>query len=298
MKTQTKVLRRAHEEAPWVKTLLILSVVAVLALMLVLPLVAIFAEAFRKGASVAWAALTEPDAWSAIKLSLFTVAVSLPLNTLFGLAAAWAVTRFEFPGRALLSGLIDLPLWISPVVSGLIYVLVFGAQGIFGPWLIAHGVKIIFTPVAIVLATIFVTFPYVARQVIPVMQSKGRSEEEAALTLGATGFQVFWRVTLPKIKWGLLYGVILCQARALGEFGAVSVVSGHIRGLTNTVPLHIEILYNEYQITAAFAVATLLCFLALTTLLVKALAQWRERVGQQNAKRVAVGMAGDAGTNA
>jgi sulfate transport system permease protein len=236
------------------------------ALFLVLPLAAVFFEALRKGGAVYIAALTEPDAVSAIKLTLVTAAIAVPLNLVFGLAAAWATTKFEFRGKQLLITLIDLPFSVSPVIAGLIYVLVFGAQGWLGGWLREHDLKVIFAVPGIVLATIFVTFPFVARELIPLMQAQGTDEEEAALTLGASGWQMFRRVTLPNVKWALVYGVVLCNARAMGEFGAVSVVSGHIRGLTNTMPLHVEILYNEYQFAAAFAVASLLALLALVTL--------------------------------
>jgi sulfate/thiosulfate transport system permease protein len=242
---------------------------------LLLPLIAVFAEALRKGFGVYAAALTEPDAVSAIRLTLLAAAIAVPLNLVFGVAAAWAIAKFEFPGKQLLITLIDLPFSVSPVVAGLVYVLIFGAQGWIGPWLSAHDIKIIFAVPGIVLATIFVTFPFIARELIPLMQSQGRDEEEAAITLGASGWQTFWRVTLPNIKWALLYGVILCNARAMGEFGAVSVVSGHIRGETNTMPLHVEILYNEYQFTAAFAVASLLALLALVTLAIKTYIEWR-----------------------
>ncbi|MCX8516969.1 MAG: sulfate ABC transporter permease subunit CysW, partial [Rhodoferax sp.] len=245
-------------EPAWVKwTLLALALLFVL-LFLLLPLAAVFTEALRKGWGAAWAALQEPDAWSAIRLTLVTAAIAVPLNLVFGVAAAWAIAKYEFRGKAFLTTLVDLPFSVSPVVAGLIYVLLFGAQGWFGPWLQAHGINIVFAIPGIVLATIFVTFPFIARELIPLMQAQGSEEEQAALVLGASGWQTFWHVTLPNIRWGLLYGVILCNARAMGEFGAVSVVSGHIRGQTNTIPLHVEILYNEYQSVAAFAVASLL----------------------------------------
>ena len=242
---------------------------AYLGVFLVVPLLAVFVKALEKGVTVYWAAISDPVALAAIQLTLLTAAIAVPLNVLFGVMASWAVAKFEFPGKQLLITLIDLPFSVSPVISGMIFVLLCGRQGVFGPWLAGHEIKIVFALPGIVLATIFVTFPYVARELIPLMQAQGTDEEEAALTLGANGWQTFWRVTLPSIKWGLLYGVILCNARAMGEFGAVSVVSGHIRGLTNTIPLHVEILYNEYQFTAAFAVASLLCLLALVTLIAK-----------------------------
>jgi sulfate transport system permease protein len=248
-----------------------------LLLFLVLPLAAVFTEALRKGWGAYLEALKEPDAWSAIRLTLITAAIAVPLNLVFGVAAAWCIAKFEFRGKAFLTTLVDLPFSVSPVVSGLIYVLVFGAQGWFGPWLAAHDIKIIFAVPGIVLATVFVTFPFIARELIPLMQAQGNDEEQAAIVLGATGWQTFWHVTLPNIKWGLIYGVILCNARAMGEFGAVSVVSGHIRGQTNTMPLHVEILYNEYQSVAAFAVASLLALLAVVTLVIKSFAEWRER---------------------
>jgi sulfate/thiosulfate transport system permease protein len=242
---------------------------AYLGVFLVVPLLAVFVKALEKGVAVYWAAISDPVALAAIQLTLLTAAIAVPLNVLFGVMASWAVAKFEFPGKQLLITLIDLPFSVSPVISGMIFVLLCGRQGVFGPWLAGHEIKIVFALPGIVLATIFVTFPYVARELIPLMQAQGTDEEEAALTLGANGWQTFWRVTLPSVKWGLLYGVILCNARAMGEFGAVSVVSGHIRGLTNTIPLHVEILYNEYQFTAAFAVASLLCLLALVTLIAK-----------------------------
>ncbi|HEY0106948.1 MAG TPA: sulfate ABC transporter permease subunit CysW [Rhizomicrobium sp.] len=248
---------------------------AFIGLFLVLPLIVVFGEAFADGLRPVWAAIREPDALDAIRLTLVAAAIAVPLNAVFGVAAAWTVAKFDFPGKGLLVTFIDLPFSVSPVVSGLIYVLVFGLQGWFGPWLSAHNVHIIFALPGIVLATIFVTFPFVARELIPLMTDQGRDEEEAAVSLGASGFSIFRRVTLPNIKWGLLYGVLLCNARAMGEFGAVSVVSGHIRGLTDTMPLHIEVLYNDYQYQAAFAVATLLALLALLTLALKTLLEWR-----------------------
>lgn len=268
-------IQDATAEAPWVKFTLIGIAVAFLTLFLFIPLAAVFYEALRKGFETYLAALTEPDAVAAIKLTLLVAAIAVPLNVVFGVAAAWAIAKFEFPGKSLLTTLIDLPFSVSPVISGLVYVLLFGAQGWLGPWLEAHDIKIMFAVPGIVLATIFVTFPFVARELIPLMQSQGSEEEEAAIVLGASGWQTFWRITLPKIRWGLLYGVILCNARAMGEFGAVSVVSGHIRGLTNTMPLHVEILYNEYNFAAAFAVASLLTLLALVTLGIKSLVEYR-----------------------
>ncbi|WP_353235467.1 sulfate ABC transporter permease subunit CysW [Diaphorobacter ruginosibacter] len=258
-----------------VRWLLTGVVMVFLLLFLVLPLAAVFTEALRKGVDAYLAGLREPDAWAAIKLTLLTAAISVPLNLVFGVAAAWCIAKYEFKGKAFLTTLIDLPFSISPVVVGLMYVLVFGAQGWFGPWLAEHNIKIVFAVPGIVLATVFVTFPFIARELIPLMQSQGNDEEQAAIVLGATGWQTFWHVTLPNIKWGLLYGVILCNARAMGEFGAVSVVSGHIRGQTNTIPLHVEILYNEYQSVAAFAAASLLALLALVTLVVKSVAEWQ-----------------------
>jgi len=242
----------------------------------VLPLVVVFVEALRKGLGVYLEAFNDPIAWSAIKLTLLAAGIAVPLNLLFGLAASWSIAKFEFRGKQVLTTLIDLPFSVSPVLSGLVYVLLFGAQSYLGPWLIEHDIRIIFAVPGIVLATIFVTFPFVARELIPLMQQQGKEEEEAALLLGANGFQTFLRVTLPNIKWGLLYGVILCNARAMGEFGAVSVVSGHIRGQTNTIPLHVEILYNEYNTVAAFAMASLLALLALVTLVLKSLIEWRQ----------------------
>jgi sulfate transport system permease protein len=262
-------------EARWVRVLLIALALTFMALFLLLPLAAVATEALRKGWDVFWEALREPDAWSAIRLTFVTAAVAVPLNLVFGVAAAWAVAKFEFRGKAFLITLIDLPFSVSPVVAGLIYVLVFGAQGWLGPWLVAHDIKVVFAVPGIILATIFVTFPFIARELIPLMQAQGSDEEQAAQVLGANGWQTFWHVTLPNIKWGLVYGVILCNARAMGEFGAVSVVSGHIRGQTNTMPLHVEILYNEYQSVAAFAVASLLALLALVTLALKTWVEWR-----------------------
>ncbi|GAT33802.1 sulfate transport system permease protein [Terrimicrobium sacchariphilum] len=273
--TRVRTPRRATAESPVVKVVLITTLVIFFALFLVLPLFVVFQEAFSKGVETFIKTFEDRATAHAVKLTLIVAAIAVPLNTIFGLAAAWAMTRFQFRGRALLTSLIDLPLWVSPVIGGLIYVLVFGAGGWFGPWLRANDIQIIFALPGLVIATIFVTFPFVARGLIPLMQAQGHKEEEAAMTLGASGWQIFWRVTLPKIKWGLLYGVILCNARAMGEFGAVSVVSGHIRNKTNTMPLHIEILYNEYQIAAAFAVASVLSVLALVTLVVKAYAEWR-----------------------
>jgi sulfate transport system permease protein len=254
---------------------LIVVAVAFLALFLLLPLVAVFSEAFRAGFGGFWAAISEPDAMAAMKLTLLVAAIAVPANLLFGLAASWAIAKFEFPGKSILNTLIDLPFSVSPVISGLVYVLLFGLQGYFGEYLQSHGVQIIFAVPGIVLATIFVTFPFVARELVPLMQEQGTQDEEAALSLGASGLQTFLRVTLPNVKWALLYGVILCNARAMGEFGAVSVVSGHIRGKTNTMPLHVEILYNEYNFAAAFAVASLLALLALVTLIVKVALEWR-----------------------
>ncbi|OWY30217.1 sulfate ABC transporter permease subunit CysW [Herbaspirillum robiniae] len=262
-------------EPIWVRVALVGIALAFLTLFLFVPLVAVFYEALKKGWDVYVASIVEPDAWSAIKLTLLTAAIAVPLNLVFGVAAAWAIAKFEFRGKNLLLTLIDLPFSVSPVISGLIYVLLFGMQGYFGPWLREHDIKILFAVPGIVLATVFVTFPFVARELIPLMQSQGSEEEEAALVLGASGWRTFWHVTLPNIKWGLLYGVILCNARAMGEFGAVSVVSGHIRGETNTIPLQVEILYNEFNITGAFAVASLLAFLALVTLAVKSIIEWR-----------------------
>ncbi|HRO61000.1 MAG TPA: sulfate ABC transporter permease subunit CysW, partial [Burkholderiaceae bacterium] len=268
---------RSTDEPAWVRRLLIGIALGFFALFLLLPLAIVFYEALRKGLEPYWATIIEPDARASMWLTLTAVAIAVPLNLVFGVAAAWAIARFEFRGKKYLVTLIDLPFSVSPVIAGLIYVLVFGAQGWFGGWLQAHDLKIIFAVPGIVLATIFVTFPFVARELIPLMQAQGRDEEEAAIVLGASGWQMFRKVTLPNIKWGLLYGVILCNARAMGEFGAVSVVSGHIRGLTNTMPLHVEILYNEYQFQAAFAVASLLALLALVTLVMKSAIEWKAR---------------------
>jgi sulfate/thiosulfate transport system permease protein len=273
--TSLATKRVVTTEAPWVRVLLIGVALIFVLLFLVLPLAAVFTEALRKGFGAYLEGLREPDAWSAIRLTLLTAAIAVPLNLLFGIAAAWCIAKYEFRGKAFLTTLVDLPFSVSPVVAGLIYVLVFGAQGWFGPWLAAHNIKIVFAVPGIVLATIFVTFPFIARELIPLMQAQGNEEEQAAIVLGANGWQTFWHVTLPNIKWGLIYGVILCNARAMGEFGAVSVVSGHIRGQTNTMPLHVEILYNEYQSVAAFAVASLLALLALVTLAIKSFVEWR-----------------------
>lgn len=262
---------RALTEAPWVRRTLIGIAILFVGLFLIMPLFEVFASALDKGVDYYFTAITDHMALSAIKLTLVAAFFSVVLNTLFGLASAWAITKFNFSGKNLLITLIDIPFSVSPVIAGLIYVLLFGLQGLWGPWFINHNIHIIFAVPGIVLATIFVTFPFVSRELIPLMQEQGSDEEEAALVLGANGWQIFWKVTLPNIQWGLLYGVILCNARAMGEFGAVSVVSGHIRGLTNTLPLHVEILYNEYNFTAAFAVASLLTFLAIVTLIAKAL---------------------------
>jgi sulfate transport system permease protein len=252
-----------------VRWLLIATALAFLTLFLFVPLAFVFYEALKKGGGVYLAAISDPDALDAIRLTLLTAAIAVPLNLVFGVAAAWAIAKFSFPGKNVLTTLIDLPFSVSPVIAGLIYVLIFGLQGWLGPWLRAHDIRIIFAVPGIVLATMFVTFPFVARELIPLMQAQGTEQEEAATVLGASGWQTFWRITLPNVAWGLLYGVILCNARAMGEFGAVSVVSGHIRGATNTLPLQAEILYNEYQFSAAFAVATLLALLALVTLVLK-----------------------------
>ena len=265
----------AIDEPAWVRRLLIAVGLVFIGLFLVLPLVAVFVEALSNGIGAYLAALRPPDALAAIRLTLLVAAIAVPCNLVFGVVAAWAIAKFEFTGRSLLITFIDLPFSVSPVISGLVYVLLFGAHGWFGPWLVANNVQIIFAVPGIVRATIFVTFPFVARELIPLMQEQGTEEEEAALSLGANGWQTFWRVTLPNIKWGLLYGVLLSNARAMGEFGAVSVVSGHIRGLTNTMPLHVEILYNEYNFVGAFAVASLLALLALVTLVLKSLLEWR-----------------------
>ena len=270
-----KKVQAGTTEARWIRRGLIGLALSFMFLFLVLPLAAVFTEALRKGLDAYLEALKEPDAWSAIRLTLITAAVAVPLNLVFGVAAAWAIAKYEFWGKSLLTTLVDLPFSVSPVVAGLVYVLMFGAQGWFGPWLQAHDIKIVFAVPGIILATVFVTFPFIARELIPLMQAQGNDEEQAAIVLGATGWQTFWRVTLPNIKWGLLYGVILCNARAMGEFGAVSVVSGHIRGQTNTMPLHVEILYNEYQSVAAFAVASLLALLALVTLAIKSFIEWQ-----------------------
>jgi sulfate transport system permease protein len=262
------------EPAPMRGVLLAIAL-SFLALFLVLPLIVVFAEAFSQGVRVYFAALSEPEAVAAIKLTVLTAAICVPLNTAFGLAAAWSITKFDFPGKSLLLTLIDLPFSVSPVVAGLVYVLLFGLQGLFGTWLVAHGIKIIFAVPGIALATLFVTLPFVARELIPLMDSQGTTQEEAAIVLGANGWQTFLRVTLPNIKWGLLYGVLLCNGRAIGEFGAVAVVSGHIIGLTNTMPLHIEVLYNDYAFAASFAVASLLTLMALVTLGMKTVLEWR-----------------------
>jgi sulfate transport system permease protein len=268
-------VREALRDPPWVRVLSIASALGFLGLFLLLPLVAVCVEALARGLDVYWAAISDPIALAAIRLTLLVALISVPLNAVFGVAAAWAIARFDFPGKSILVSLIDLPFAVSPVISGLIFVLLFGAQGVFGPFLQAHDLKIIFAVPGIVLATCFITFPFVARELIPLMQEQGSEEEEAAISLGASGWQMFRRVTLPNIRLGLLYGVVLLNARAMGEFGAVSVVSGHIRGVTNTIPLHVEILYNEYQGAAAFAVASLLALLALVTLVAKRLLEWQ-----------------------
>jgi len=269
------VAARATREPPLVKLALTLLAIGFMGLFLVVPLAAVFAQALEKGWTAYVAALTEPMALSALKLTLLTAGIAVPLNLVFGIAAAWAIAKFEFPGRSVLVTLIDLPFGVSPVISGMVFILLFGRQGLLGPWAQAHDLRIVFAVPGLVLATVFVTFPFVARELIPLMQAEGTEEEEAARVLGASGWQMFRRVTLPNVKWGLLYGVILCNARAMGEFGAVSVVSGHIRGRTNTLPLHVEILYNEYQFQAAFAAASVLALLALVTLVAKIIVEWR-----------------------
>jgi sulfate/thiosulfate transport system permease protein len=267
--------RPATEDPPWVRRAAIALATLAMGVLFLLPLVTVFTEALRRGVAAALAAVAEPDAVAAIRLTLLVAVTAVPINMLGGIAGAWCIAKFDFPGKSLLITLIDLPFSVSPVISGMVYVLLFGLHGWLGPWLVEHDVKIIFALPGLVLATIFVTFPFVARELIPLMQEQGTDEEEAAVVLGASGWQAFWRVTLPNIKWGLLYGVLLCNARAMGEFGAVSVVSGHIRGLTNTMPLHVEILYNEYNFVASFAVASLLALLALVTLVAKSLLEWR-----------------------
>jgi sulfate transport system permease protein len=275
--------RAATEEPAWVRRLLIGVAIGFMTLFLFVPLVAVFYEALARGVGVFVAAVTEPDAQAAIRLTLLVAAIAVPLNLVFGIAASWAIAKFDFRGKNLLLTFIDLPFSVSPVIAGMLFVLLFGAQGWFGAWLVEHDVQIIFAVPGIVLATVFITFPFVARELIPLMQAQGTEQEEAARVLGASGWQMFWRVTLPNVKWALLYGVILCNARAMGEFGAVSVVSGHIRGLTNTMPLHVEILYNEYQFAAAFAMASLLALLALLTLLLKFLVEQRVRAQMRQA---------------
>ena len=265
----------ATQEPAWIRRALIAGALAFLALFLLAPLLAVFASAFGEGPAKWWQAVTHRDSLSAIKLTLLTALIAVPINLVVGVAAAWLIAKFRFPGRSVLLTLVDLPFSVSPVIAGLMFVMLLGRNGPFGEFLDAHGLSIIFATPGIVIATVFVTFPFVAREVLPLMQSQGNDQEEAALTLGASGWQTFWRVTLPRVKWGLLYGVVLCNARAMGEFGAVSVVSGHIRGQTNTLPLHVEILYNEYAFTHAFAVASLLTLLALVTLAVKKLVEWR-----------------------
>ena len=280
----SSVDRRAGKDSPWVRAILIALSLIFLSLFLFLPLIAVFVEALRDGVGAYVKAITAPDTLSAIRLTLLTTCIAVPLNVVFGVAAAWTITRFDFRGKSLLITLIDLPVAVSPVIAGMIYVLLFGAQGIFGPTLQAHDIKIIFAVPGIALATTFVTFPFVARELIPFMQAQGSEEEEAALVLGASGWQTFFRITLPNIKWGLLYGTVLCTARAMGEFGAVSVVSGHIRGETNTVPLHVEVLYNEYHFAAAFSVASILVALSLVTLTMKKLIEWRGLVARKTAE--------------
>jgi len=272
----TKKSQRGTEESPIVKWLLISLALAFCLVFLLLPLVNVFAQAFAKGWSFYWQSLSHPDAWAAIRLTLIVAAISVPLNVLFGLAAAWSIAKFRFRGKSFLITLIDLTFSVSPVVAGLMFVVLFGLQGFFGGWLDSHNIRIIFAVPGIVLATVFITFPFVARELIPVMQATGTEQEQAALTLGANGWQTFWHVTLPSVKWGLVYGIILCNARAMGEFGAVSVVSGHITGQTDTMPLRVEKLYNEYNAPAAFAVASLLALLALLTLGIKTLLEWRQ----------------------
>ncbi|MDB6030671.1 MAG: sulfate transporter, inner rane subunit CysW [Verrucomicrobiales bacterium] len=285
-KLRTTKSQRAIEESPFFKWLLILIALIFSVLFLLLPLVNVFAQAFSKGLGAYFSALGESDTWSAIRLTLTVAAISVPLNVTFGLAASWCIAKFNFRGKAFILTLIDLPFAVSPVVSGLMFVLLFGLQGYFGEWLDAHDIKIIFAVPGIVLATTFVTFPFVARELIPIMQATGTEQEQAAITLGANGFQTFWYVTLPSVRWGLLYGVILCNARAMGEFGAVSVVSGHITGLTDTMPLRIEKLYNEYNGAAAFAVASLLALLALLTLVIKTYLEWKEAKDFEQAQQV------------
>ncbi|URN94765.1 MAG: sulfate ABC transporter permease subunit CysW [Candidatus Pristimantibacillus lignocellulolyticus] len=272
-----KIVREKHiNEATWVRWSLIGIAVLFIVIMIVLPLALVIVEALQKGFSVYLDAITHSDAFAALKLTLITALIAVPLNTVFGVLVAWAISKFKFRGKQILLTLIDLPFAVSPVIAGLVFVLMFGAQGYFGPWLAERDINIIFAVPGIIIATLFITVPFVAREIIPLMQQQGIGEEEAAISLGAKGFKVFWYVTLPNIKWGLLYGIILCNARAMGEFGAVSVVSGHIRGRTNTLPLHVEILYNEYQFSAAFAIASLLMLLAIFTLIVKAIVEWKE----------------------
>lgn len=285
--TSAQRVQGATTEAPWIRYTLIATSLVFLTLFLILPLIVVFMEAFSKGAGVYFAAITEPAAAHAIKLTLIAAAIAVPCNVIFGLAASWAIAKFQFRGKQLAITLIDLPFAVSPVIAGLIYMLLFGAQGFFGPWLMDHEVRIMFAVPGIVLATVFITFPFIARELIPLMQEQGKEQEEAAITLGASGWKMFFRVTLPSIKWGLLYGIILCNARAMGEFGAVSVVSGKIRGQTNTMPLHIEILYNEYQFAAAFAVASLLALLALVTLVLKSALEWKAAREHELAVRTA-----------
>jgi len=273
--TAPVIQARGTTDPQWVKWLLITIALLFLGLFLILPLITVFLQAFDKGLDVYMAAITQPEALSAIKLTLLVALISVPMNALFGIAAAWAITKFQFRGKNILITLIDLPFAISPIIAGLIFVLLFGAQGVFGDWLFEHDIKIVFAVPGIILATLFVTVPFVARELIPLMQAQGTSEEEASITLGAGGWKTFLHVTLPNIKWALLYGMILANARAIGEFGAVSVVSGHIRGLTNTMPLHIEILYGEYQFAAAFAVASLMSIMAIITLVIKSFLEWK-----------------------
>jgi sulfate transport system permease protein len=275
---------RGTEEPPFIKWTLITLALAFCAVFLVLPLLNVFVQALAKGWDFYWASLTHQDSWAAIRLTLIVAGIAVPLNVLFGLAAAWAIAKFKFRGKSILITLIDLPFSVSPVVAGLMFVVLFGLQGFFGKWLDAHEVKIIFAVPGIVLATVFITFPFVARELIPVMQAAGTEQEQAALTLGANGWQTFWHVTLPSVKWGLIYGIILCNARAMGEFGAVSVVSGHITGQTDTMPLRVEKLYNEYNAPAAFAVASLLALLALFTLAIKTFLEWKQQRDFQKAQ--------------